>query len=154
MTQGASGPQISASFSPSDADFAALFTALERETAPITGPGLPETLALLLHDPQGTVTGGLWGRIVYSWLVIEMLVVPAACRGTGTGTALLQQAEQLARGRGCVGIHLTRLDFQAPGFYERNGFTNFAVQHDVPPGHRCFYMLKRLDQPMPQQATI
>ena len=154
MTGGPAGPRISVSFSPSDADFAAVFLALERETAPIAGPGLPETLALLLHDPQGAVIGGLWGRIVYRWLAIEMLVVPPAMRGAGAGRALMCQAEQIAHGRGCIGIHLTRLDFQAPDFYERNGFTNFAVQDDVPPGHRCFYMLKRLDQSAPQQATI
>ncbi len=122
-----------------------IFTALERETAPAIGPCVIEPLALLLRDPDGTVVGGLWGRIVYRWLVIEMLVVPPHRRGGGAGTALIAQAEQAARARGCTGIHLTRLDVQAPAFYERLGFSTFGVQHDVPPGHSCFYLLKRLD---------
>jgi GNAT superfamily N-acetyltransferase len=138
-------PCIELTWSPKDTDFAAVFTALEIETAPITGPCRIEPLALLLRDPAGSVAGGLWGRVVYSWLVIEMLVVPPHMRGMGAGTALIAHAEEAARSRGCVGIHLTRLDFQAPAFYERLGFSTFGVQHDVPPGHSCSFLFKRFD---------
>jgi len=137
-------PSIELCWSPTDADFAAVFTALERETAPVTGPCHIVPLALLLRDAKGRPVGGLWGRIVYSWLVIEMLVVPAEMRGMGAGTALIAQAQDAARSRSCLGIQLTRLEFQAPAFYERLGFSIFGVQDDVPPGHRCFYLLKRL----------
>ena len=141
--------QIELTWSPTDAAFAVLFTALERETAPVTGPCRIEPLAVLLREPDGRVVGGMWGRIVYGWLVIEMLVVPPHLRGTGAGTALIARAEEAARSRGCTGIHLTRLDFQAPSFYERLGFSTFGVQHDVPRGHSCFYLQKRLDTPRP-----
>jgi GNAT superfamily N-acetyltransferase len=145
--------RISLSFAPRDEDFAAIFLALERETAPITGPCRIDPVALLLHDSAGAVTGGLWGRIVYNWLVIEMLVVPAHLRGTGIGTALMRGAEQTARARACTGIQLTRLDFQAPAFYEQLGFITFGVQADVPPGHSCFHLLKRLDALAPPRAV-
>ena len=138
-------PAIELNWAPTEDHFAAIFTALERETASVTGACQITPVALLLRDPDGHVAGGLWGRIVYSWLVIEMLVVPPSMRGAGAGTALVRQAEAAARLQGCVGMHLTRLDFQAPTFYARLGFSTFGVQNDVPPGHRCFYLLKRLD---------
>jgi GNAT superfamily N-acetyltransferase len=144
--------QITLTFAPKDEDFAAIFQALELETAPVTGPCRIDPVALLLHDQAGAVTGGLWGRIVYNWLVIEMLVVPASLRGTGIGTALMQRAEHTARARACTGIQLTRLDFQAPAFYEHLGFITFGVQADVPPGHSCFHLLKRLDALLPPRA--
>jgi len=155
MSAGGANPasaRIELTWSPTDAEFAVIFTALERETAPVTGPCRIEPMALLLRDLDGQIVGGLWGRIVYAWLVIEMLVVPPHLRGTGAGTALIAGAEAAARSRGCTGIHLTRLDFQAPAFYERLGFSTFGVQQDVPPGHSCSYLLKRLVEPgvMPQ----
>jgi ribosomal protein S18 acetylase RimI-like enzyme len=73
-----------------------------------------------------------------------MLFVPHALRGQGLGAALMREAESAARTRRCVGLHLTRLDFQAPSFYERLGFETFGILDDVPPGHRCFHMKKRL----------
>ncbi len=148
MNRGGADPAstgIELTWTPTDAQFVSLFTALERETAPAIGPCVIEPMALLLRDPDGSVVGGLWGRIVYTWLVIEILVVPRHRRGIGAGTALMAQAEQAARARGCTGIQLTRLDVQAPSFYERLGFSTFGVQPDVPPGHRCFHLLKRLD---------
>jgi GNAT superfamily N-acetyltransferase len=149
MTGGVISPAcaITLTTAPTDADFAAIFRRLDRETAPVIGPCHIQPLALLLHGEGGDVTGGLWGRIVYAWLVIEMLFVPAALRGTGTGTSLIRAAEAEARARRCVGIQITRLEFQAPSFYEKRGFTVFGRQDDVPPGHRCFYMEKRLGLP-------
>ena len=138
-------PAITLSLAPADGDFAALFSLLEQETAQEIGPCRIVPFALLLHDSGENVVGGLWGRLVYQWLVVEMLVVPASERGKGTGRALMARAERVARERGCIGLHLTRLDFQAPSFYERLGFTIFGRQEDVPQGHTCFYLQKRLD---------
>jgi GNAT superfamily N-acetyltransferase len=146
MTRGGR-PQaaITHAAAPTEADFTAIFEALEAETAQTIGPSRIEPLAILLHDPAGQVVGGLWGRVVYAWLVVEMLFVPAALRGCGLGAALMREAEHAARSRHCVGLHLTRLDFQAPAFYERLGFHTFGILDDVPPGHRCFHMRKRLE---------
>jgi GNAT superfamily N-acetyltransferase len=145
MTHGGKPPAVMIHpAAPTLADFTAIFQALEAETAQTIGPSHIDPLAILLHDPAGHVVGGLWGRVIYGWLVVEMLFVPAALRGCGLGAALMQEAEAAARSRHCVGLHLTRLDFQAPAFYERLGFQTFGILDDVPPGHRCFHMHKRL----------
>ena len=135
---------ITVEANPSQEDFTTLFGLLDRETAIQIGPCDIQPIAILLRGQDGAVTGGLWGRIVYGWLVVEMVFVPPALRGTGTGRRLMGLAEAEARVRRCAGIQITRLDFQAPSFYERLGFTPFGVQQDVPPGHCCHYLQKRL----------
>ncbi len=138
---------ISLAEAPSDADFAAIFGPLDAETSSVVGACAIQPLAVMLRNPEGAVTGGLWGRIVYAWLVIEMLFVPPGLRGSGAGRALMAAAEGQARARNCIGIQVTRLDFQAPGFYEGLGFTVFGRQADVPPGRHCDYLEKRLAPP-------
>ena len=135
---------ITFSETPSAADFAAIFRALDDETALVAGHAQIQPIAVLLHDCKGMVIGGLWGRTAYSWLTIEMLVVPPALRGQGHGSALMRRAERAARERGCIGIQVTTFDFQAQAFYRRLGFSVFGVQEDIPPGHKLLYLSKRL----------
>jgi GNAT superfamily N-acetyltransferase len=110
------------------------------------GPLNAKTLAILLRDPSsGEVTGGLWGLSAVAWLYVELLVVPEVFRGRGLGGELMRKAEEVARKRGCIGIWLHTGTFQAPGFYERLGFTAFGTLPDYPPGHATVYYMKRLD---------
>ena len=110
------------------------------------GPVKPELLAVVLRDPgNGAVIGGLWGASVVSWLYVDLLVVPEGFRGQGLGTQLLAQAEDIARKRGCIGIWLHTGTFQAPGFYEKQGFQAFGTIADYPLGHATIYYSKRLD---------
>jgi GNAT superfamily N-acetyltransferase len=60
------------------------------------------------------------------WLRIESLVVEAGQRRGGTGRALVDAAERLARAWGCVLIEVTskRSRGDAHAFYRRLGFTD------------------------------
>lgn len=102
-------------------------------------------IALRLTDEDDqSVDGGLWGKIVYDWMFVELLAVPEQSRGQGLGRALMQEAEQMARAHGCVGIWLDTYAFQARGFYEKLGFTLFGTIEDHPVGQRRFFLQKRL----------
>ncbi|HEX4173178.1 MAG TPA: GNAT family N-acetyltransferase [Acetobacteraceae bacterium] len=136
---------ITCSDAPSMADFWTIFQALDDATALVVGPAQIQPLAVLLHDCKGVVIGGLWGRTIYSWLMIEMLVVPPALRKQGVGSALMRRAERVACERGCIGMQVSTFDFQAKDFYEHLGFTVFGAQEDIPPGHTLLYLSKRLD---------
>ena len=46
--------------------------------------------------------------------------------------------------RGCVGARLDTFEFQAPGFYEKLGYTRFGRIDDHPRGYSRFFMQKRL----------
>ena len=106
-------------------------------------PGL-SSLALMLTDGNGVEVGGLWGKISYDWLFIELLAVPDAHRGEGHGEALMRQAEAHARAQGCVGIWLDTYAFQAPRFYEKLGYAVFGQLDDHPRGQSRFFLQKRL----------
>ena len=96
-----------------------------------TGNMAFETIGILLRDPATQeVVGGLYGKISYGWLFIELLSIPDQMRTQGTGTRLMRAAEDLARERQCVGIWLDTFSFQAPGFYRKLGFSEFVVAGD------------------------
>lgn len=100
-------------------------------------------LALLLKDESGSTVGGLWGRTAYDWLFVELLAVPEAMRGTGTGTALMHTAETIARERGCIGVWLDTFAFQARPFYEKLGYSVFGELVDHPKGSARYFLMKR-----------
>ncbi|WLH82890.1 N-acetyltransferase [Pseudomonas sp. FP2338] len=110
-----------------------------------TGKMPSETVGILLRDPASQeVVGGLYGEIAFGWLFIELLSIPDQMRTQGTGTRLMRAAEDLARERGCEGIWLDTFSFQAPGFYRKQGFTEFGHIADFPPGHKRHFFHKRL----------
>ena len=88
---------------------------------------------------------GLWGVSYFRWLFVENFVLPEALRGQGLGTRLMREAEAVALARGCLGVWLDTFTFQARGFYEKLGYRVFGAIDDYPPGHRRFFLAKRLD---------
>ena len=101
-------------------------------------------LGLLLKDERGITIGGLWGWSTYEWLFVELLFVPANLRGTGTGSRLLQQAEDIARERNCTGVWLDTFAFQALGFYQKLGYSVFGELKDHPRGVSQYWLQKRV----------
>ncbi|WP_411387065.1 GNAT family N-acetyltransferase [Pseudomonas sp. MPB03] len=129
---------------PTDEERQAILAPLRAYNTAKTGGTVPELVAWLVRDEQGEIVGGLYGRVFFSWLYIELLVVPEQARGQGTGSTLMQLAEELAREKNCVGIWLDTFDFQAPAFYRKHGFTEIGQIDDYPPGHQHFFFQKRL----------
>jgi len=111
--------------------------------APYLGRPLRLPFRLALRWTDGTLLGGLLGQMRSHWLHIEILVVHSSLRGQGAGTALMAAAEAAARERGCHGLWLDTFEFQAPGFYERLGFTRFGTIEDFHDGHARHFYQKR-----------
>jgi len=109
-----------------------------------TGISDHRPLIVVLRDDQGEVVGGLWGRTGYSWLYVELLVVPESLRGKRIGSDLLSRAEAEARTRGCSNVWLDTFEFQARGFYERLGYRCFGELAEYPPGFSRYFMTKVL----------
>lgn len=93
------------------------------------------------------VIGGLVGETGWEWLHIELLWVAESFRRRGIGLRLLKAAEAEAWRRGARRVHLDTFEFQAPGFYESEGYVVFGIQEDYPPGHTRFYLRKDLTPP-------
>lgn len=101
-------------------------------------------LVFTLFDDQGAFVGGLSAHAAYGWLFIDTLWVADAARGKGQGRRLVLAAEEEAVRRGCGNAWLDTFSFQARGFYERLGYTVFGELEDFPPGHKRFFLRKRL----------
>lgn len=109
-----------------------------------TGHAANYPVGFYLRDGRGEVLGGLLGEIWGGWMYVSHLWVAEPVRGAGHATRLLQAAERYAIERGCGGVFLGSFSFQAPAFYEKQGYQVFGVLDDHPPGHRLFLLRKRL----------
>jgi GNAT superfamily N-acetyltransferase len=105
-----------------------------------------KSLALLLTAADGTVVGGMWARTGFQWGFVELLFVPESLGGRGLGRELLDQAEQEAGRRRCIGAWLETLSPQARTLYERCGYTVFGEIPDYPPGIVRTFLSKRWDR--------
>ena len=98
------------------------------------------TLRLGVLDTKGNISAGLLGATGWAWLNIDILFVEPALRNSGLGRALVQRAIEIAHQRGCIGALLDTFDFQARGFYEKQGFSVFGELANMPPGHTRYWM--------------
>ena len=109
----------------------------------VVGPAKHVPLWLFARDRTGRVQGGVRGQTYWSWCSIDVLAVAEPYRRQGIGSRLLSTAEEIARDRGCLGLRLDTVSFQAPDFYLRNGYTEFGRIEGYPPGHTRLWYMKR-----------
>lgn len=108
----------------------------------------PAPLCLFLRDRHGAMLGGLLAETRWHWMFVEALWVSDPLRRRGHGSALLAHAERIAWHRGARKATLDTAEFQARGFYLRHGYSVFAVQEDLPPDSRRYFMEKTLQAPV------
>jgi GNAT superfamily N-acetyltransferase len=96
-------------------------------------------LAVTVHDPDtGEPAGGLLGRTSMGLFFLDLFWLPASLRGGGIGSRTLRMAEEEAIRRGCRAATLVTVNFQAPGFYARNGWEEFGRIASAPGVERIF----------------
>ena len=86
--------------------------------------------------------GGAIGFLQYNWYFLDLLYINEEYREKYIGTNLLKQIEKFARKEKLTGIRMETWDFQAKGFYEKNGYIAFAEIKDCPPGTICYFLKK------------
>ena len=135
---------------PSEADHEAILKLLLAYNETNGGPANYQPFAIMVRDRgTGTTVGGLWARIYYEWLFVDLLYVPEEARGRNIGSGLLAEAEAFARRKRCVGVWLNTYSFQAPGFYRKHGYRAFGTLGDYPKGKKLFFFRKTLDSGPP-----
>ncbi len=141
-------PVVTVTDAPSEADAAAISSGLADYNELQTGYRDWRKLAVLLRDPEtGATLGGMIGRTSYGLLFIDLVYLPETLRGQDIGSRLLAMMEQEGIARGCKSAFLLTITYQAPGFYERNGWTEFGRIACDPPGTARVFMTKTLSQP-------
>ena len=73
-----------------------------------------------------------------------MIWVDETLRRQGFGRQLLERAEKEARMRDCRYARLATSDYQAPGFYQKLGYTLYGQLENCPPGETAYYFWKDL----------
>jgi GNAT superfamily N-acetyltransferase len=111
----------------------------------VTGISDRRPLAVVVKDPTtGNVIGGAIGRSSLGLLFLDLFFLPETLRGCGLGTEVLRSFEEEGRQRGCRSAVLYTISFQAPAFYERNGWRRFGEIPCHPPGTSRIFMTKEL----------
>lgn len=127
-------------------DFRALLSkGLGEHNDSVTGFSDRMALAVVVTDPAtGDVVGGVSGRTSLGTLIIEQVWLHPAHRRGGLGHRMLAAAEEEGRRRGCKQGWLNTLSFQAPWFYERNGWERFGEVPCLPEGSSRIFFRKTL----------
>jgi len=98
---------------------------------------------LIKGRPGGDIIGGLWAVDDCGWAFIDLLYVPEHLQGQGYGSRLMAAAEAIARRRNLIGIWTNTYDFQARGFYEKQGFVEFGSLEGGPDAAGQSFLKKR-----------
>ena len=112
--------------------------------AKFAGDDSAKSLCVVLRGADEEVVGGIIGATYWDWFNIDLMWIREDLRGQGYGSRLLAFAEEEAQSRGASKAHLDTFDFQAPDFYKKFGYEVFGVLEDCPPGHKRYYMTKKL----------
>jgi ribosomal protein S18 acetylase RimI-like enzyme len=104
------------------------------------------SLCVFARDDNDAIIGGLTGRTYWRYLDIAFLWVDERYRGRGLATRLMGAAETEARKRGCARALLDTLSFQALGFYQKLGYTEFGRISGFSGKHDRHYLYKSLGE--------
>lgn len=138
-------PTVFVTDAPGAEEIAVISRGLDEYNEQETGRNDERELAVLVKDNEtGQVLGGLTGRTSLGLLFVDSFHLPASLRGSGLGSEVLEAAEDEGRRRGCRNAVLYTLSFQAPGFYQRNGWQVFGAIPCHPPGTSRVFMTKEL----------
>jgi GNAT superfamily N-acetyltransferase len=99
----------------------------------------------VIRGSNNEVLAGI-NSTLYCWncLFIDVLWVKEGFRKDGYGSALLNEAEKIAKEKGCRLVHLDTFDFQAKDFYIKHGYEIFGVLDDCPLEHKRYYLKKNI----------
>ena len=120
----------------------ALIEGVRGFNASVMGHADSKSLTVVARDSEGRIIGGVSGRTIYGHYLIEVVWVAESMRAVGLGSRLMNEAERLARQRGCNGAQVDTASFQAPDFYEKLGFRIIGTVEDFPPGHARYFLQK------------
>jgi GNAT superfamily N-acetyltransferase len=121
-----------------------LWRGLVRFNRQQAGPFRYKRTVLSVRDSRKRLLGGLILQSYWRESYVELLWVAARARGAGLGSKLIQEAERQARRRGSRLIHLNTYSFQAPRFYEEQGYRRFGSIAGSPKGASRHFYVKHL----------
>ena len=117
-------------------------------SAPVEEGAEEELLVFKVVDGEGTLIGGCVLDIDQSKVAeFNSLWVDERFRRRGVGTALIREAERVAKAKGCREIiNAYTFDFQeARALFEKLAYQLIGIAKDWPKGHEGYTLVKELD---------
>jgi ribosomal protein S18 acetylase RimI-like enzyme len=129
---------------PKPDDFQALATGLLSHHASQGHPRTWQKFCIFLKDDEEEVHAGIIVTFLWNGMHIDSLWVSESIRTQGWGRRLMELAEQEARNRGCTIAYTDTFSWQAPGFYEKLGYSLYGRLEGFPEGNALSYYSKEL----------
>ncbi len=116
-------PDLTLTSDPDPAAMRALGDLLHAFNAETTGLHDGRMFAFWLRGPASEIVGGCFGWTWGGTCYVDTLFLPAPMRGRGLGRASSRRWRPRPAAAAAARILLQTHDFQAPGFYEKLGFS-------------------------------
>ncbi|WP_211745754.1 GNAT family N-acetyltransferase [Paenibacillus sp. Marseille-Q4541] len=103
-----------------------------------------QSIHLYLKNPDSEVVGGIFCESWLYGLYIDVLWISEDYRNAGYGRQMLLEAERRGKEIGCLFAHTSTFSYQAPSFYEKNGYEIYGVNDAFPQNIKQYYLKKQL----------
>lgn len=92
---------------------------------------------------QAELVGGITGHCYWNIMHVDFFWIDERLRGQGQGSRLLHKMETIAKREKCHVMHLETFSFEAPRFYQKQGFIEFGKLENVPINDCDYYFFKK-----------
>lgn len=107
-------------------------------------PRKTEIFSILLRNAENKVVGTIIVSFLWNGMHIDSLWVDESLRNKDWGSKLLHLAEEEAIKRGCTIAYTDTFTWQAPKFYEKQGYKLYGKLQDFPKGNFLNYYCKKI----------
>ncbi|MFW9793591.1 MAG: GNAT family N-acetyltransferase [Candidatus Thorarchaeota archaeon] len=102
-----------------------------------------QLFAIALKDQDGVVVGGIKGYTIMGTMLIEEFWVDEKHRKQGFGSALLENAKELALERNCISFQSFCMSYNNIEFMMNRGFETYGQTDGYPNNVKEYYLIKR-----------
>ena len=107
-------------------------------------PRVVTKYSIMIKDEEEKLVGCVMVSFLWNGMQIGSLWVEEKMRGQGLGKKLMEMAEAEGKKRGATFAYTDTFTWQAPGFYEKIGYTIYGTLEGFPPGNELSYYRKSL----------
>ena len=129
---------------PTPEDFDALSKGLLAHHASQGHPRTWKKFCIFLKNKENKAQAGIIVTFTWNGMHIDSLWVDISLRGKDYGTKLMHMAEKEALKRNCTIAFTDTFSWQAPGFYEKLGYTLYGQLEGFPEDNSLSYYSKKL----------
>ncbi len=121
----------------------AISDGLDSHNVAAAGPYRASEILIGVRNAKGEDVGGVLAVAYWDTLFVKWVWLAPKVRKKALGARMLAAAEDEGRRRGCKLVYLDTFSFQAPGFYEKQGYARIGAL-DYPGAFSRYWYAKPL----------